>query len=130
MDIAVSLQCRREMRTCATGLTVKAGWCPAKDGPPDSRHMPLHLRAAPREHTGRKSWKRLQLITLQLFFAQNVQKLFYLSPAMDRGELLYSVVSPAVGFYFWYAHKTGDISKVNSHIDRLMTGTQNTQNAM
>jgi len=51
MDIALSHQCR-EMRTCATGLTVKAGWCPDRDGPSDSGHMPSHSRVTLRERTG------------------------------------------------------------------------------
>lgn len=42
MDIGLSHQCRREMRTSTTGLTVKAGWWPDGDGPSDSGRMPSH----------------------------------------------------------------------------------------
>lgn len=52
MDIALSHQWRREMRTCTTGLTLKAGWCPVRDGPSDSRHIPSHSRDTLRELTG------------------------------------------------------------------------------
>ena len=44
-----------------------------------------------------KSWKLLQLITLQLCMSR---KCMYNTPATHWAELLYPVVSPAVGYYF------------------------------
>lgn len=110
MDIAVSHQCQREMRTCTTSLTVKAGWCPAEDGPLDSRHMPLHSSYSEGAHR-MKSWKLLQLITLQLSLDRLYRSERKNKTAMHWGELLYPVVSPAVGYHFWWPHKR-DITKV------------------
>ncbi len=127
MDIAVSHQCQREMRTCTTSLTAKAGWCPARDGPPDSRHMPSHSSATLREHTG---WRAGNCFDWSLYSSLWTDRIeVHVKCSRNAlSELLYPVVSPAAGYYFWWPPNIGDTTEANAPLAWLMLAIEITQN--
>lgn len=89
-------------------------------------------RHIPELHWGSTQDEELETASTDHFtalFGQTVWKCMYNTPAMHCGELLFPVVSPAVGHYFWWPHKIRDTTLENLSLVWLMLAIQITKNA-